>query len=289
MRAMPTWTARSRTAPPSEPRVTRRMTSREARFGVLLEVAYAGTHFHGWAAQDDTRTVQGELAGAIRAVDPHASLPRGTSRTDAGVHAQRQLAAFDASVEIPPRGWVLALNQHLPDDACVRSARAVPCRFEPRFAAKHKRYVYRILRDRVRDPLWHERSWRIGWPLDVARLTSEAKAIVGTHDFRAFRSAHDPRLDTVRTVRRVDAVSGAADPRILELVFEGNAFLYNMVRILTGTLVDVARGQRADGAVARALASGLRADAGMTAPAVGLTLEHVELELPADTGAPWPP
>jgi tRNA pseudouridine38-40 synthase len=267
------------------------MSPREDRFGVLLEVAYTGTHFHGWAAQEDMRTVQGELAGAIRAVDPHASAPRGTSRTDAGVHAHRQLAAFDSSVEIPPRGWVLALNQHLPDDACVRSARAVPVRFEPRFAAKHKRYVYRILRDRVRDPLWHERSWRIGWPLDLQRLTDEAAAIVGTHDFRAFRSAHDPRLDTIRTIRRAEAVvrDGAGhDARVLELVFEGNAFLYNMVRILTGTLVDVARGQREAGSVAKALASGLRSDAGMTAPAVGLTLEHVELELPGETGAPWP-
>jgi tRNA pseudouridine38-40 synthase len=269
------------------------MNAREARFGVLLEVAYAGTRFHGWAAQNDVRTVQGELAGAILAVDPHASLPRGTSRTDAGVHAHRQLAAFDATVEIPPRGWVLALNQHLPDDACVRSARAVPPKFEPRFAAAHKRYVYRILRDRVRDPLWHERSWRIGWPLDLGRLQKEASAIVGTHDFRAFRSAHDPRTDTVRTLQRVEAVVRDAkdghDPRILELVFEGNAFLYNMVRILTGTLVDVARGQRPDGTVARALASGRREDAGMTAPAVGLTLEHVELRLPTETGAPWPP
>jgi len=267
--------------------------NREARFGVLLEVAYAGTRFHGWAAQDDVRTVQGELTGAIRAVDARAATPRGTSRTDAGVHAHRQLAAFDATLDIPPRGWVLALNQHLPDDACVRSARAVPLAFEPRFAAKKKRYVYRILRDRVRDPLWHERSWRVGWPLDLERIRREASAIVGTHDFRAFRSAHDPRLDTVRTLHRAEAVVRDAreghDARILELVFEGNAFLYNMVRILTGTLVDVARGQRPEGTIARALASGRRADAGMTAPAVGLTLEHVELDLPDDTGAPWPP
>jgi tRNA pseudouridine38-40 synthase len=265
------------------------MNPREARFGVLLEIAYAGTHFHGWATQDDVRTVQGELAGAIRAVDPHASPPRGTSRTDAGVHATSQLAAFDSTVEIPPRGWVLALNEHMPDDACVRRARAVPLQFEPRFAAKRKRYVYRILRDRVRDPLWRERSWRIGWPLDLDRVTREASAIVGTHDFRGFRSAHDARTETVRTVTRADVVSGSAgDPRILELVFEGNAFLYNMVRILVGTLIDVGRGNRPEGTVLKALASGLRADAGMTAPAVGLTLEHIELDLPASTGEPWP-
>lgn len=260
---------------------------REARFGVLLEVAYAGTNFHGWAAQEATRTVAGELHGAIRAVDPHASKPRGTSRTDAGVHANRQLAAFDSSVEIPARGWVLALNQHLPDDVAVRKARAITRAFEPRFGAKQKRYVYRILRDRVRDPMWHARSWRIGWPLDVARLAREAKAIEGTHDFRAFRSAADPRTETVRTLT-LAAVASGYDPRVLELIFEGNAFLYNMVRILVGTLVDVARGQRPEGTVARALASGLRKDAGMTAPAVGLTLEDIEIALPEEVGEPWP-
>ncbi len=263
-----------------------------ARFGVLLEVAYTGTHFHGWAAQGLTRTVQGELTGAIRAVDPRASLPRGTSRTDAGVHASRQMASFDATLDIPPRGWVLALNQHLPDDACVRRARAVPRAFEPRFAARRKRYVYRLRLDRVRDPRWSERCWRVGWPLDLGRLEREAQAVVGTHDFRGFRAADDPRKDTVRTVTRAEVVSGGrdgADDRVLQLVFEGNAFLYNMVRILVGTLVDVARGNRAEGAVARALASGARVDAGMTAPALGLTLEEIELELPPETGAPWPP
>ncbi len=268
------------------------MTPQAGPFGVLLEVAYSGTHFHGWAAQEATRTVQGELTGAIRAVDPRASPVRGTSRTDAGVHAAKQLAAFDASIEIPSRGWVLALNQHLPDDACVRAAQAVSPGFQPRFAAKRKRYVYRILEDRVRDPRWHERSWRIGWPLDHGRLEREAHAIVGTHDFNAFRSAHDPREDTVRVIHRADVERGAdGDPRILALVFEGNAFLYNMVRILVGTLVDVARGNRPEGTVAHAIQSRRRADAGMTAPAVGLTLENIELDLPApsvEIGAPWP-
>jgi len=269
------------------------MNAREARHGVLLDIAYTGTHFHGWAAQHGVRTVQGELAGAILAVDPHASLPRGTSRTDAGVHASRQLAAFDSTLEISPRGWVLALNQHLPDDACVRRARSVPALFEPRFVATRKRYVYRLLLDRIRDPRWHDRAWRVGWSMDVVLMAREASTILGTHDFRAFRYAHDRRTDTVRTVTRADVapIGGpdTGDARLLSITVEGNAFLYNMVRILVGTLVDVARGNRAEGAVVRALASGLRADAGMTAPAVGLTLEHIDLALPDETGAPWPP
>jgi tRNA pseudouridine38-40 synthase len=267
------------------------MGSREARFGVLLDVAYTGTAFHGWASQPTTRTVQGELFGAIRAIDPHATEPRGTSRTDAGVHAEGQLAAFDASVEIPPRGWVLALNEHLPDDACVRRARACPVGFEPRLVARQKRYTYRILQDRVRDPLWSSRSWRVGWPLDPGKLSREASAILGTHDFRAFRSAHDARTETVRTLTRAEPLAAppGEDPRLLRIVFEGNAFMYNMVRILVGTLIDVARGNTEEGAIVRALASGDRRHAGMTAPAVGLTLEHIELDLPDAMGDPWPP
>jgi tRNA pseudouridine38-40 synthase len=267
----------------------------EARFGVLLEVAYEGTHFHGWAAQEGVRTVQGELQGAIHALDPRASTPRGTSRTDAGVHARQQFAAFDATRPLPPRGWLLELNRHLPDDACVRRVRAAAPLFEPRFCAKGKRYVYRILLDRVRDPLLHARTWRVGWALDLEAMRREASAIVGQHDFRAFRSAHDARTDTVRTVRRVEVAhappgdNGGQGARILEVTFEGNAFLYNMVRILVGTLIDVARGHAEPGAVLRALASGKREDAGLTAPAVGLTLEEIWLDLPPETGEPWPP
>ncbi len=258
------------------------------RFGVLVGVAYDGTAFNGWAPQRDGRTVCDALTGAITKLDPKASLPRGVSRTDAGVHAEGQLAAFDASLTIPARGWVLALNQHMPDDACVRWACAVPEGFNPRFSAKGKRYRYRVLLDRIRDPLLRDRAWRLGWDIDQDKLAREAQAVVGTHDFAAFRSSHDARNDTVRTVTRC-AVEPEAGGRIVGIVIEGNAFLYNMVRIVAGTLMDVARGHLAEGTVARALASRVRGEAGITAPAHGLTLEHVFLELPAGAGEPWPP
>jgi tRNA pseudouridine38-40 synthase len=257
------------------------------RFGVLVQVAYDGTRFHGWAAQEGRRTLEGALKGAIQKLDPRASAPRGASRTDAGVHAAGQLAAFDASLEIPPRGWVLALNQHLPDDACVRAARAVPPEFNPRYASRGKRYRYDILLDRIRDPLLRDRAWRVGWAIDPLRLEREARLVVGTHDFAAFRSSHDARRDTVRTMTRCDIERERG--RLLSVVIEGNAFLYNMVRIVVGTLVDVARGHLEEGAVSRAIASGARKDGGITAPAHGLVLEHVDLELPGGTGEPWPP
>jgi tRNA pseudouridine38-40 synthase len=258
-----------------------------ARFGVLLKIAYDGTAYAGWAPQPETRTVHEAIAGAIGALDPRATLPRGTSRTDAGVHADGQLAAFDASLEIPPRGWVLALNQHLPDDVCVRSARPVPPEFNPRFAARGKRYRYRVLLDRIRDPRWTSRAWRIGWPVDLERVARAARQFEGTHDFAAFRSSHDARKDTVRTMTRV-AVEPGEDPRIVTIVIEGQAFLYNMVRIMVGTLFDVARGKLGEESIVRALEGKERRLAGTTAPAHGLTLETIDVDLPEGAGEPWP-
>jgi tRNA pseudouridine38-40 synthase len=258
----------------------------EARAGVLVEVAYDGKGFSGWAAQKDARTVEETLRGAIFAVDPKASPPRGTSRTDAGVHAQGQMAAFDANLAMPPRGWVLTLNQHLPEDVAVRSARIVPIGFAPRFASVMKRYRYDLLFDKVRDPLFCNRSWRIGYDMDMDRMEREAQAIVGTHDFAAFRASADERTETVRTIR---SVTTTRTERLVSITIEGTAFLYNMVRILVGTLVDVSRGHLEEGTIARAIAAKDRALAGQTAPAHGLTLVGIDLALPEGSGERWPP
>lgn len=257
--------------------------------GVLLEVAYDGTSFSGWAAQRDARTVEEVLRGAVRALDPKSEGPRGTSRTDAGVHAEGQMAAFDTHLSLPARGWVLALNQHLPDDVAVRRARLVPPGYAPRFASQKKRYAYHLLFDKVRDPLHRTRAWRIGYEMDLDLMAREARALIGTHDFRAFRAAGDAREDTVRTIHDVRVEREDARGRLVRLVVEGNAFLYNMVRILTGTLVDVARGHLPEGTIASAIEGRERRLAGQTAPAHGLVLEEITLALPEGAGEPWPP
>jgi tRNA pseudouridine38-40 synthase len=256
--------------------------------GVLVEVAYDGTAFSGWASQKDerTRTIEDVLRGAMLAVDPRAQGPRGTSRTDAGVHAEGQLAAFDAEVGMPPRGWVLTLNQHLPEDVAVRSARYVPVGFSPRFASKKKRYRYDLLLDKVRDPLLCNRAWRIGYDMDMVLVAREAQSIVGTHDFVAFRSAGDERVQTVRTIHAVEVVR--KDERRWSITIEGTAFLHNMVRILVGTLVDVGRGHLPEGAIGRAIAGKDRSLAGQTAPGHGLTLASIDLEVPEGSGERWP-
>ncbi len=256
---------------------------------MLLQVAYRGTPFSGFAWQKDARTVDGELRGAIAELDPKASLPRGVSRTDAGVHAECQLVGFDTTMPLPARGWVLALNRHLPDEIAVRRARQVPVGYNPRFASLWKRYRYRVLLDKVRDPSLADRSWRVGWEMDLAKAKAECSAVLGTHDFAAFRSAGDERENTERTLHRFELVEApGGDPRVFEVVVEGSAFLYNMVRILVGTLVDVGRGHLEPGAFARALETLDRAMLGQTAPPQGLCLEHVECNLPEGSGEPWP-
>lgn len=227
------------------------------------------------------------LTEAVRSIDPGVSTLRGASRTDAGVHAHGQVVSFDPSRAIPCKGWVLGVNSALPRDLAVRQAREVEPGFDPRAFGRGKRYRYVVMLDRVRDPLFDRRAWRIDPPFDLDRARAEAAAVIGTHDFRAFRSSADERVDTTRTLTRVDLVQ-AGDPRLLEIVVEGSAFLHNMVRILVGTIVDVARGRHPAGACARALGSGARTDLGMTAPAQGLHLDEVFLDLSGQEGASWP-
>lgn len=253
---------------------------------MLLELAYDGTEFSGWAAQRTARTVEDTLRGAVLAIDPRVGGLRGASRTDAGVHAEGQLVAFDTLRSIPARGWVLGLNQHLPSDVAVRSAREVPPGYAPRFSARSKRYRYRVLVDSVRDPGWRTRAWRVG-DLDVSAMAREAESAVGTHDFASFRTSADRRANTVRTLTRLQ-IERETDPRIVAVVVEGSGFLHNMVRILVGTLVDVARGKLAAGAMARALAQRTRRSAGTTAPSMGLVLERVDVVLPDGAGERWP-
>ncbi len=256
---------------------------------ILLTVAYDGGPFSGWAKQDGTRTVAGELLGAIQAMDPSVAEVRGASRTDAGVHARGQLAAFDPSRDIAPKGWALGLSAHLPAEIAVRQAARVPDGCDPRSIAVRKRYRYLVLRDVLRDPFWEGRALRFSHQLDIHALRKEARALVGTHDFAAFRSSSDARTNTVRTIEDVRVEHVASDSRVLAIDVVGNAFMHNMVRIIVGTLLEVARGRLAPGAIARGLASKSRGDLGMTAPAQGLYLESIDHSLSLDDAWPYHP
>jgi tRNA pseudouridine38-40 synthase len=169
----------------------------------------------------------------------------------------------------------------------VRAASHVPAGYDTRFHGRGKRYVYTILADRLRDPQYEGWSWRISARLDPERMRAAAAHLLGTHDFKAFRAAADARPTTIRTLRRVELLVDPLDPRVLRLVVEGDRFLYNMVRIIAGTLVDVGAGRRPIEATALALATGERERLGQTAPACGLLLDEVRLD--TDGVDLWPP
>jgi len=222
---------------------------------------------------------------------------RGASRTDAGVHAEGQVAAFATDRELAPARWVLALNRYLPADVSVRSAAACAPDYEPRFDAVDKTYRYLFHLGATRDALLRNRVWHLGRQvrhaaaptdgsapfgpaeLDLAAMRDACGRLIGTHDFRAFRSAADARPNTQRSLTRVELLEGyAGHPDVLALFVRGNAFMLNMVRILAGTLLDVGRGRLTADDVERLLSpSGQRSGAGATAPACGLTLVEVTL------------
>jgi tRNA pseudouridine38-40 synthase len=254
--------------------------------GVLLTLAYDGARFSGFAPQSTGRTVAGVLTQAILAMDPAAGKLRVASRTDAGVHARGQVASFDARLQIESRGWLLGLSGHLPPEVAVQRVARVEPGFNPSQAAVGKTYDYWILRGTVRDPLLHGRAWRVHERLDLPAMQREAQSLLGTHDFVAFRGASDRRINTVRTITRADLGELPGQPRCLSFAIRGDRFLYHMVRIIVGTLVDVGRGNCEPGAFARAFKSGERTDLGMTAPPDGLYLDRIEL---SDWGtAEWP-
>lgn len=254
---------------------------------MLLRIAYDGAAYSGFVVQDNAHTVAAELEQALSTVDPAVSSIVCASRTDAGVHATDQVISFTTEKEVSCRGWVLALNQRLPDDIAVQSACYVPDDFEPRVDPIFKRYVYCVLSSAVRDPFWAKRAWHVREPLDLELMRSEARSLLGEHDFAAFRSARDPRTNTRREIRALAIRQSPEEPRLLRFTVEGNRFMHNMVRIVVGTLVDVGRGRRSPGTVERALNGGQRTDLGMTAPAEGLYLNHVELR--TTTADAWPP
>jgi len=259
-----------------------------ALHGVLLTLSYDGGPFCGYARQANGRTVAGELEGAIATIDPKATSTRGVSRTDAGVHARGQLVAFDSAKDIEPRGWVLALNQQLPREIAVVRAARVAATFEPRRKVLSKTYVYRILESRTRDPLIDQFVWRIPYRLNQLLMRDAAALLQGEHDFRAFRGSADARDETVRQIFRITLAPAKNDVRITELSVTGNKFLYNMLRIIAGTLVDIGRSHLPPDTFTRALASGLRKDLGITAPPEGLVLDAIELnEMGSDHWPPW--
>jgi tRNA pseudouridine38-40 synthase len=245
-----------------------------------LTVAYDGTDFHGWQEQNPPglaplRTVQATLRSAIQQAVGRPIELIGASRTDSGVHALGQVAAFTADCSIPIERLALAINARLDDDLEVRSAEIAPDDFDPIGHAKRKQYRYRIWNSSQR-PLMHRRHVYHCWSdLDPRRMNDAAMRLVGEHDFEGFANAGHGRLTTVRTVYdcRIEPDSAGCE---VHVVIQGNGFLYNMVRIIAGTLIEVGRGQFAPSHINEILTHADRAAAGPTLPPQGLCLEWIK-------------
>jgi tRNA pseudouridine38-40 synthase len=237
-----------------------------------LVVEYDGTDFAGWQRQDGQRTVQGCLEQAFAKMAAEPVLVRGAGRTDAGVHAEGQVASVEIASRIPCLGFLRGLNTHLPPEIAVLEVADMPAGWNARHNARGKIYRYQIWNHPVRSPRHARRSWHVYDPLDTHAMRAAAAVLCGEHDFRAFRAADCDRKNTVRIVRRFDVRREGA---LLSIEIEGTAFLRNMVRILAGTRVAVGKGKLTGDEVRGLLASGDRTQAGVTAPACGLTLVRV--------------
>ncbi len=239
---------------------------------VCLTVQYDGTNYHGWQVQPNGLTVQQVLQDAIESVTGIRASLTGCSRTDAGVHAHHFYCTTPAPARLSPSQFVKALNANLPQDVAVLDGKAVSADFHPRYSATKKRYVYYIWNGQVRNPFWQRYSLHIRNRLDDAVMNLAAKRFVGTHDFSAFCSAGSEVEDKVRTIYRAE-VTREGD--LLRFIVEGNGFLYNMVRIMVGTLLDIENGKLSQESIDNALQSGNRNLVGPTATACGLFLDDV--------------
>jgi tRNA pseudouridine38-40 synthase len=239
-----------------------------------LLIEYEGTAYRGWQIQPGGQTVQEVLERALTTALREPVRVRGAGRTDAGVHACGQVAVARVSRVPDDLGRLLrSLNALTPDDVAVRDLAVVDDGFDPRRAARSRVYEYRIWNDPAASPFWRRWAWHVPQPLDAAAMAAEVGALVGEHDFAAFRAAD---AEPVRsTVRRVLESHLVIERPMLVYRIEATAFLKHMVRNVVGTLVDVGRGERRAGAIAAVLAGGDRTRAGATAPAHGLVLVTV--------------
>lgn len=258
----------------------------------MLTAAYDGTEYHGWQVQDGVRTIEGELNRAIQGLTGSVTEVIGASRTDAGVHGLCNRAVFDTESTIPPERFAAAINTFLPPDIRVISSRQVPDDWHPRKVPTHKTYEYRIDRGEIYDPIRERYAWNVWGDLDIDGMREAAAYLVGTHDFTSFCAATSPIEDKVREIISIDieerdpyGMSGLSDPSSAadgrtgsELIIrvKGSGFLYNMVRIITGTLIAVGQKKLKAESMAEILNARDRTVAGQTAPAKGLTLVSIE-------------
>lgn len=240
---------------------------------IKLVVAYDGTAYQGWQIQPGASTIEGELNKALTSLLKEEIQVIGASRTDSGVHALCNVAVFDTSARIPAEKISYALNRYLPEDIKIQNSVEVAADFHPRRCNSRKTYEYRILNREFSLPTTRLYAHFTYVPLDVEKMKQAARFLLGEHDFKSFCSVASTAETTIRTVYQL-TVEKKEDEIVIRIC--GSGFLYNMVRIIAGTLMEAGRGNLAPEQIAEILAAKDRQAAGPTAPANGLTLVKYE-------------
>ena len=243
---------------------------------LLVTMAYDGSRYHGWQIQENALAVQEVFQSALQKIIGPAIDIKGCSRTDSGVHARQYCISVRTEHSIPCDRLVAALNHHLPKDMAVSACREVPPDFHARYSCKGKEYVYQIWNAAVRNPFLDGYAYHYWYPLPVETLHKASQAYVGYHDFTSFCTLDQrERGDLRRTVRRFEV---KREGSLVTMKVEADGFLYNMVRIMVGTLLRIAQGKFAPDSIPAILEARDRAQAGPTAPACGLYLNRVFYE-----------
>lgn len=252
-------------------------TGEQGKRRIRLWVAYDGTGYAGWQIQPNALTVQEVLDGCISDLLGVATRTLGASRTDAGVHALGNVAVFDTFTRMPADKYAYALNARLPEDIRIQRSEEVKPDFHPRFCETVKTYEYRILNRRFSDPTRRLNSLHWYGGLDLEAMGRGAALLVGTHDFKGFATMNPQVRSTVRTIYATELLK---EEDLIRFRITGNGFLYNMVRIIVGTLLEIGKGTMEAERILEILSQGDRSKAGPTAQAHGLTL--VEIRYPEE-------
>ena len=242
----------------------------------FAKIKYLGTNFHGFQVQPEKRTVQGELCTALALATGYPCKVTGCSRTDAGVHANEFCITVDCDgATVPAEKLPVAVARFMSTDLSLYYAEEVSAEFHPRYDVISKEYLYKIKNERVYDPFLFGRAWFLPKPIDeghIAKMQEAARHLVGKHDFSAFMSPGSDVTDTVRNVFYLTVEKNGTD---IDIKICADGFLYNMVRIIVGTLIEVAYDRLTPEGMLDVLNSGDRRNAGMTAPPDGLYLNKV--------------
>lgn len=246
---------------------------------IAMRILYDGTNYHGWQWQKNGITVQQVIEDALSELTGAPVKVTGCSRTDAGVHALDYVFSFRSGTGIPVDKLPYALNYRLGRDISAVCAWEVPPDFSARFSARGKRYIYRIWNARMQNPFLTRYSWHIPYHLDTAAMAAAAPLLEGTHDFAGFMASGGDQKTTVRTIRLCAAETDPQQPESITVTVEADAFLYNMVRIITGTLAEIGMGRIRPEELPGIISSRDRRKCGLTAPPQGLFLKKVYYDL----------